>query len=93
MLMFSYIFSTRCGVTDKYEEIENDTGLLCLALAEKKLLDWVRSEKRQEWELLSSKDCNDSFTADACSNYFPRTCSAKHKEHDKRESGLFKAES
>ena len=40
--------------------------------------------KKQEWELLRSKDCSHSFTADACSEFFPRTCCAKHKKkHDK----------
>ena len=32
----------------------------------------------------------DSFTADAVANFFPRMSSVKHKQHDKREPGLFK---
>ena len=54
----------------------------------------MRNGKTQEWEMLSSKDCNDSFTTEACSNFFPRTLCAKHKKkkHDKREPGLFKEE-
>ena len=43
-------------------------------------------------ELLRSKYCNDSFTADSCSNSFQRTCCAKHKEHDNREPILLKEE-
>ena len=40
--------------------------------------------------MLRSRDCHDSFTADACSNFSPRTSCAKHKRHDKGEPGLFK---
>ena len=48
-----------------------DTDSLYLAQAEKELYKCIRIEKRQEWDLLRSKDCNGSFTADACSNFFP----------------------
>ena len=34
----------------------------------------------------------DSFTADAVANFFPSPCCVKHKQHDKREPGLFKEE-
>ena len=34
----------------------------------------------------------DTFTADALANFFHRTCCVKHKQHDKREPGLFKEE-
>ena len=47
---------------------------------------------RAEWQRLRSKDCVDSFTADAVANFFPRTCCVKHKQHDKRQPGLFKEE-
>ena len=33
-----------------------------------------------------------SFTADGLANFFLRTCCVKHKQHDKREPGLFKEE-
>ena len=69
-----------------------DTNSLYFALAEKELEDCVRPEKRAEWQRLRSTDCFDSFTADAAANFFPRTCCVKHKQHDKREPGLFKEE-
>ena len=47
---------------------------------------------RQEWQRLWSNDCVDSFTAVAVANFFPRTCCVKHKQHDKREPGIFKEE-
>ena len=56
------------------------------------LCDCIRSEKRQEFELLGSKDSINFFTADACSNFFRRTCCANHKKHDKKEPELFKVE-
>ena len=36
--------------------------------------------------------CVNSFTADAVAKFFPRTCCVIHKQHDKREPGLFKEE-
>ena len=47
---------------------------------------------RGEWQRLRSNDCVDGFTTDAVANFFPRTCCVKHKQHDKREPGLFKEE-
>ena len=47
---------------------------------------------RAEWQRLRSNDCVGNFTADAVANFFPRTCCVKHKQHDKREPGLFKEE-
>ena len=47
---------------------------------------------RAEWQRLRSNDCVDSFTADAVATFFPKTCCVKHKQHDKRELGLFKEE-
>ena len=37
-----------------------------------------------------NKNCKDDFTANATTNFFPRTCCTDHKKHDKREPGLFK---
>ena len=87
-----YNFFTNNFDTDKYAEMEMDIHSLYLALTEKELNDCIRSEKNQEWELLSSNECNDSFTAVACSNLFLRTCCAKHRKRDKRETGLLREE-
>ena len=69
-----------------------DTDSLYLAFAGKELEDCIRPEMRAEWQWLRSHDCVDIFTADAVALFFPRTCCAKHKQHDKREPGLFKEE-
>ena len=69
-----------------------DTDSLYLALAEKKLEDCIRPEMSAEWQKLRINDCVDSFTAEAVAIFFPRTCCVKHKQHDKREPGLFKEE-
>ena len=61
-------------------------------LAEKELERCMRPEMRAELQRLRSNDSVDSFTADAVANFFPRTCCVKHKQHDKREPGLFKEE-
>ena len=90
MLELYYNFFTRfCDVT-KFEKLEMDTDLLYLALAEKELEDCMRPEMRAEWQRLRSNDCVDSLTADAVTNFFPRTCCVKHKQHEQREPGLFK---
>ena len=68
-----------------------DTDSLYLAAAEKELEDCIGFEMTAEWQRLRSNDCVDNF-ADAVANFFPRTCSVKHKQHDKREPGLFKEE-
>ena len=87
-----YNFSTRFCDVNKFEELKMDTDSLYLALAENELEDCIRPEMRAEWQRLRSNDCVDSFTADAVANFFPRTCCVKHKQHDKREPGLFKEE-
>ena len=69
-----------------------DTDSLYLALAHENLYNCIRPAKKEEWETLREKDCDDSFRADASHNLFPRTCCSKHKKPDKREPGLFKEE-
>ena len=69
-----------------------DTDSLYLALSEKEFHDCIREESKVEWELMRTEDCKDDFAAYATTNFFPRTCCAKHKEPDKPEPGLFKEE-
>ena len=92
MLELYYNFFTKLCDVNKFEELEMDTDSLYLALAEKELGDCIRPEMRAEWQRLRSIDCVDNFTADAAANFFPRICCVKHKQHDKREPGLFKEE-
>ena len=92
MLDFSNNFFKKFCDTEKYEELEMDTDSLCLALSEENLEDIILPEKRKEWEAIRSRDCTDSFTANATGNFFPRTCCTNHKKHDKRKSGPFKEE-
>ena len=92
VLELYYNFFTRFCDVNKFEEFEMDTDSLYLALAEKELEDCIRPEMRAEWQSLRSNDCVDSFTADAVANFFPRTWCVKHKQHDKREPGIFKEE-
>ena len=92
MLELCYNFFTRFCDVNKFEELEMDTDSLYLALAEKELEDSIRPEMRAEWQRLRSNDCVDNFTADAVASFSPRTCCVKHKQHDKRENGLFKEE-
>ena len=92
MLELYYNFFKKFCDTEKYEELEMDTDYLYLALSEENLEDVILPEKRAEWYQLRSRDCTDSFTANATGNFFPRTCHTAHKKHDKREPGLFKEE-
>ena len=92
MLELHYNFFTIFCDVNKFEELKMDTDSLYLALAEKELEDCIRPEMRAEWQRLQSNDCVDSFTADDVAILFPRTCCVKHKQHDRREPGLFKEE-
>ena len=92
LLELYYNFFTRFCDVNKFEKLEMDTYSLYLALDEEELEDCKRPEMRAEWQRLRSNDCVDSFTADAVAILFPRTCCVKHKQHDKREPGLFKEE-
>ena len=92
MLELYYNFFTRFCVLNKFKELEMDTDSLYLALAEKQLEDFIKPEMRVEWQTFRSNDCVDSFTADALAKFFPRTYCIKHKQHDKRELGLYKEE-
>ena len=92
MLELYYNFLTRVCDVNKFEGLEMETDSLYLAFAENELEDCIRPEMRTEWQRLRSDDCVDSFTADAVANFFSRTCCLKYKQHDKRESGLFKEE-
>ena len=92
MLELYYNFFTKFCDAAKFEELELDTDSLNLAVAEKELEDCIKTEMRAEWQKLRLIDCVDSLTADAVAIYFPRTCCVKHKQHDKREPGLFREE-
>ena len=87
-----YNFDTRFCDVNKFRQLEMDTDSLYLALAGKELEDCIKPEMRAEWQRLRSNDCVDNFTDDAVGNFFPRTYCVKHKQHDKREPGLFKEE-
>ena len=89
MELYYNFFTKFCDVT-KLDELELDTDSLYLALAVKESEGCVRPEMRAQSQRLRSNDCVDSFTANAVTNFFPRTCCVKHKQHDKREPGLFK---
>ena len=92
MLELYYNFFCRFCDVNKFEELEMDTDLLYFAPAEKELEDCIGPEMRAEWQRLWSNDCVDNFTAHSVANFFPGTCCVKHKQHDKREHGLFKEE-
>ena len=92
MLELSYNFFERFCDVNKFEELQMDTDSSFLALSEKELYRCIREESKVEWELMRPKDCKDDFAANATTNFFPRTCCTKHKNHDKREPCLFKEE-
>ena len=69
-----------------------DTDSLYLALSAKELYDCIREESKTQWELMGREGCKDDFTANAATNFFPRTCCTKYMKHDKREPDLFKEE-
>ena len=89
--LYYNFFDKYCDIT-KFEELEMDTDSLYLALSEHDLCDCIRPTMKKEYNSLRSGDCTDEFSANSTTNFFPRTCCAKHKEHDRGEPGLFKEE-
>ena len=69
-----------------------DKDPLYLALSEKELYDCIWKESKIEREILLAKDCKEYFTANATTNFFPRTFCTERKKHDKRERGILKNE-
>ena len=92
MLELYYNFFERFCDVNKFEELEMETDSSYLALSEKELYDCIGEESKAEWDLIRTEDCKDDFTANATTNFFPRTCCTKHMRYDKREPGLFKEE-
>ena len=90
MLQLYYNFLERFCDVNKIEELETETESLFLALSEKELYDCIREESKVECELMRTEYCKDDFTANATTNFLPRTCCAEHEKHDKWEPGLFK---
>ena len=84
LLELYYNFFERFCDVNKFEDLEMDTDSLYLTLSGKELYDCIREESKAEWTLLRIEDCKDDFTANATTNFFPRTCCTKHIKHDKR---------
>ena len=74
-LCYNFFFTKFCDI-DKFEDLEMDTDLLYLALAEKEVEDYIKPEKRSEWPRLRSSDCADTFTADVVA-FFPQNMLCK----------------
>ena len=73
MLELYYNFFDRFRDVNKFEELEIDTDSLYLALSEEELYDCIQKESKVEWYLMRTEDCKDEFTANATTNFFPRT--------------------
>ena len=67
-----YNFFTKFCDENKLKELEMDTCPLYLVLAVKEPEACIRTEMKAEYERLWSKDCTDSFTADAVAIFPPR---------------------
>ena len=65
MLELYYNFFDKFCHVDNFEELEMDTDSLYSALAHENLYDCIRPTKKEEWESLREKDCDDSFRAEA----------------------------
>ena len=79
MLVLYYNFSTNFCDVSKFEELKRETDSLYLALTERELGDCIRPGMKAEWERLRSKECTDSFTADAVA-IFPQKCCDNQKK-------------
>ena len=90
MLELYYNFFERFCDINKFKELGKDTDSLYLALSQKEFYDCIREESKDERDLMRTEGCKDDFTANATTNFFPRTCFTEHKNHDKREPGFSK---
>ena len=83
MLKLYYHFFHKYCDENKFEELEMDTDSLYLALAEENLEDCILPENKAQWLQIRRNDCRDDSIVNAKKNFFPRTCCAVHKKHDK----------
>ena len=65
MLELYFNFFKKICDPEKYEGLELDTDSLFLALSEENLEYIILPEKRNDWQATRSRDCTDSFTANA----------------------------
>ena len=92
MLELHYNFFESFSDVNKFAELDMDTDSLYLALSGRELYHCIPEESKVEWELLRTEDCKNDFTANASTNFFPRTCCTEHKRHNKREPAVSKEE-
>ena len=83
--LWQLFFTIFCDVS-KDEVMKRDTESLYLAPAEKVWYNCIWGEKRKDWKFLQTQDNDETFFSGACSNFFPRTCWAKHKKNTTRGS-------
>ena len=83
-------FDKHCVFT-KFEVLAMDTGSLFLALSEKDLYGCIIPTVKHEWNSAKWRLYGSIFTKSA-KTFFPRTCCAKHKKHNRGEPGLLKEE-
>ena len=93
IVVLYYNFFTKFYIANKDEELEMDTASLYLALAEKELEDCIPRGMKSVCKQLRSKDCTDSFTADAVRNCLPRMFCDKQKKNMTSESLVFSTRS
>ena len=78
---YELVFNFFCKVL-RYNQIRwgvSGYRLPLFYLLQKGLYRCIREEERHEWEFLRRKDFDDTFTADVCRIFLPRTCWAKQK--------------
>ena len=90
ILEIPYNFLHKYYDESKFEEMEMDTDYLYQTLANEKIGRIHVTREDISMKTNSSKWFKDDFLADAKKIFFPRRCFGIHKEHDKREPGIFK---
>ena len=92
LLQFYYDFLLEFVDKKDFELTHVDTDSMYLSLSQPDLESIIIPTKRREFEQSLHGHCNDyPFEADG-EKFFPRECCDEHKQHDKREPGLFKLE-
>ena len=79
MIELYYNFLEKYCDDTKFEELENYTDSLYLALSENDLYDCIQPAMQKEWNSLRIGDCMDYFSADSTTKFFPPTWCTKQK--------------
>ena len=85
ILELSFKSFTNISQVNKIGELEMDTDLLYLAIAETELENCIRHEKKPHWKLLRANYFSDSFFADAAKSFLRLWCGNRKAQKTRKQ--------